>query len=270
VNYRHAYHAGGFSDVVKHAVLALLIERLKEKPAAFSVLDTHAGTGQYDLADETAEKTGEWQLGIGRLLEAEPHQLLKPYLDVVRAKPYPGSPRLARVLLRPRDRLVLCELHPEDFAALKREFRGDVQVALHHRDAWEALPALVPPKEKRGLVLVDPAFEVTDEFARMLNAVQAAHRRWPGGQYALWYPIKHRGPVEIFLGALKATGMRKLLLLELTVHRELTPDRLNGCGMVLINPPWQFDAALLELLPWLQQRLAQSGGDARVEWLTGE
>jgi 23S rRNA (adenine2030-N6)-methyltransferase len=270
VNYRHAYHAGGFSDVVKHAVLALLIERLKEKPAAFSVLDTHAGIGQYDLDAEVAGKTGEWQHGIGRLLDGEAHPLLRPYLDAVKAKPYPGSPRLVRALLRPQDRLVLCELHPEDFAALKREFRGDAQVALHHRDAWEALPALVPPKEKRGLALVDPAFEVTDEFARMLNAVQAAHRRWPGGQYALWYPIKHRGPVGIFLGALKATGMRKLLLLELTVHRELTPDRLNGCGMVLINPPWQFDAALLELLPWLQQRLAQSGGDARVEWLSGE
>jgi 23S rRNA (adenine2030-N6)-methyltransferase len=270
VNYRHAYHAGGFSDVVKHAVLALLIERLKEKPAAFSVLDTHAGVGQYDLAAEIAGKTGEWQTGIGRLLDGEAHPLMRAYLEAVRAKPYPGSPRLARALLRPQDRLVLCELHPEDFAALKREFRGDAQVALHHRDAWEALPALVPPKEKRGLVLVDPAFEVTDEFARMLNAVHAAHRRWSAGHYALWYPIKHRGPVDIFLGALKATGMRKMLLLELTVHGVLAPDRLNGCGMVLINPPWQLDTALLELLPWLQQRLAQSGGDARVEWLTGE
>jgi 23S rRNA (adenine2030-N6)-methyltransferase len=271
VNYRHAYHAGNFGDVVKHAVLALLIERLKEKPAAFAVLDTHAGIGQYDLQSEAAQKTGEATLGIGRLLEGEPQPLLKPYLDVVRASAdYPGSPRLARALLRPQDRLILCELHPEDFAALRRNFRNDTQVALHHRDAWEALPALVPPQEKRGLVLVDPAFEALDEFARMLKALGAAHRRWPTGQYALWYPIKHRAPVDMFLGALKATGLKKLLLLELTVHGALSAERLNGCDMVLVNPPWRFDAAMLELLPWLQARLAQSGGDARVEWLSGE
>jgi 23S rRNA (adenine2030-N6)-methyltransferase len=270
VNYRHAYHAGAFSDVLKHAVLALLIERLKEKPAACAVLDTHAGLGQYDLQSEVAQKTGEWQLGIGRLLEGETHPLLKPYLEIARAHLYPGSPRIARALLRPQDRLILCELHPEDFATLKRTFRGDAQVALHERDAWEALPALVPPKEKRGLVLVDPPFEATDEFAHALKALAAAHRRWPTGQYALWYPIKHRAPVEMFLGALKATSLKKLLLLELTVHRDLPAERLNGCGMVLVNPPWQFDAAMLELLPWLQARLAQSGGDSRVEWLSGE
>jgi 23S rRNA (adenine2030-N6)-methyltransferase len=270
VNYRHAYHAGNFGDVVKHAVLTLLIERLREKPAPFAVLDTHAGIGQYDLQSEPAAKTGEWQNGIGRLLEGEPHPLLKPYLDIVRAHPYPGSPRIGRALLRPQDRLILCELHPKDFAALKRAFHRDAQVSVHARDGWEALPALVPPKEKRGLALIDPAFEATDEFARMLKALTAAYRRWPSGQYALWYPIKHRASVEMFLGALKATGLKKLLLLELTVHRELVAERLNGCGMILVNPPWQFDATLLELLPWLQVRLAQSGGDSRVEWLSGE
>jgi 23S rRNA (adenine2030-N6)-methyltransferase len=270
VNYRHTYHAGGFSDVVKHAVFALLIERLKEKPAAFAVLDTHAGIGQYDLQSETAEKTGEWKLGIGRLLEGESHPLLQTYLDIARAQLYPGSPRIARALMRPQDRLSLCELHPEDFAELKRAFRRDAQVSMHARDGWEALPALVPPKEKRGIALIDPAFEATDEFARMLKALTAAYRRWPGGQYALWYPIKHRAPVEMFLGALKATGLKKILLLELTVHAVLTADRLNGCGMILVNSPWQFDATLLELLPWLQARLAQTGGDSRVEWLSGE
>lgn len=270
MNYRHAYHAGGFSDVVKHAVLALLIERLKEKAAAFSVLDTHAGIGRYDLDSEAAAKTGEWRAGIGRLLQGEAHPLLAAYLDVARAKLYPGSPRLIRALMRPQDRLVLCELHPEDYAALRREFHGDAQVALHHRDAWEALPALVPPAAKRGLVLVDPAFEATDEFARMLNALVAAHRRWAAGQYLLWYPIKHRAPVERFLGALRATGIRKLLLLELTVHRVLQAERLNGCGLILVNPPWKFDATMAELLPVLQGKLAQSGGDSRVEWLTGE
>ena len=273
MNYRHAYHAGNFGDVVKHAVLALLIERLKEKPAPFAVLDSHAGVGRYDLAGPEASKTGEWRHGIARIID-DPSPLLAPYLDAVRRagwpQRYPGSPRLARALLRPHDRLVLCELHPIDAAALKREFRGDAQVAVHHRDAWEALGALLPPKQRRGLVLVDPAFEATDEQARLVAALKAAHRRWPSGVYAAWYPIKHRAPADALLGEMAASGIRRQLALELTVHDTLPAERLNGCGMLLLNPPWELDATMAEVLPLLQRGLSQSGGATRCEWLVGE
>ena len=289
MNYRHAYHAGNFADVVKHAVLALLLERLAAKPSPYFVLDTHAGIGRYDLAAEAALKTGEAAAGIGRLLAALAGQATPPelaaYLGAVAAlngaaaggempRWYPGSPRLTRALMRPGDRLVLAEAHPEDARALKREFAGDAQVQVHHRDGWGALKAFLPPPERRGLVLIDPPYESADEADRLVAGLAAAHRRWPGGVYALWYPIKERPWVWRLHEALAATGIRRQLVAELTVSPEDDWRRLNGCGMIVINPPWQVDGAISGLLSRLHGALAAGDGDGaggwRVQWLVPE
>ncbi|TJW39086.1 MAG: 23S rRNA (adenine(2030)-N(6))-methyltransferase RlmJ, partial [Mesorhizobium sp.] len=222
MNYRHAYHAGNFADVVKHVVLSRLVEYLKQKDKAFRVIDTHAGIGRYDLSSSEAHKTGEWQGGIGRLIDAEPSgaaaALLAPYLDAVRSlnpdgavKKYPGSPLIARHLLRKQDRLSAIELHPQDVAKLKALFASDFQTRVIELDGWLALGAHLPPKEKRGLVLVDPPFEEEGEFDRLVEGLQRAHKRWPGGIYALWYPVKDRKAVAAFRKALKETGIPKLL-----------------------------------------------------------
>ena len=222
MNYRHAYHAGNFADVVKHVALTRLVEHLKLKDKAFRVIDTHAGVGLYDLSSEEAQKTGEWQAGIGRLLKAnlapEGEALLAPYLDAVKAangdggiEKYPGSPSIVRHLLRPQDRLSAIELHPQDFSRLKTLFAGDFQVRAIELDGWLALGAHLPPKEKRGLVLVDPPFEEGGEFERLADGLVKAHRRWPGGIYALWYPVKDRAAAAKFRAALRDSGIPKIL-----------------------------------------------------------
>lgn len=260
MNYRHAYHAGGYTDVVKHAVLALLIERLKAKDTPICVLDTHAGIGRYDLLGEAAQKTGEFRDGIARVLAADSRPAaLKPYLDVVRTlnrgpaelRWYPGSPRLELALLRTQDRLVLVELHPEDAVDLAKAFAGHAQVKVHAMDGYMALKAFLPPAERRGLVLIDPPYEVTDEFARITRALAGARRRWATGVYAVWYPIKHRAPVAAFHAALKKAGLRNVLIAELLIQPDTDADRLNGCGLAIVNPPWRIESTLTSLFPQL-------------------
>jgi 23S rRNA (adenine2030-N6)-methyltransferase len=282
MNYRHVYHAGNFADVVKHATLALLIERLKAKDAPFCVIDTHAGVGRYDLSSVEAQKTGEFRDGVLRLLEAGPKALpaeLDPYLAVVRGlnpgraplRWYPGSPRLALDLLRPGDRLMLLELHPEDSRTLASLFAGDARASVHNADGYMGLKAFLPPKPRRGLVLVDPPFERKDEFTRLARGVRQAHRRWATGQFLLWYPIKARPPVAAFHNELKASGIARILIAELLLRPASDPERLNGCGLVLINPPWRMDATLSALLPRLAELFGASrGGGARVDWLVEE
>ncbi|WP_029007655.1 23S rRNA (adenine(2030)-N(6))-methyltransferase RlmJ [Azospirillum halopraeferens] len=278
MNYRHAFHAGNFADVLKHAVVAAILDRLRAKPAPFCVLDTHAGIGRYDLASDPAQRTGEYVGGIAALFgRPPPHPALAPYLDAVQdlnpdgsLRWYPGSPLLARALMRPQDRLVAVELHPEDAGTLKREFAGDPAVAVHRGDAYAALKAHLPPRERRGLVLMDPPFEEPDEFTRLADGLARAHRRWPTGIYALWYPIKERPAVWRFHEALEATGIRRILLAELTIHPEDTHLRLNGCGMAIVNPPWTLDTALGEALPALHAALPATGGGAGVSWLVPE
>lgn len=285
MNYRHAYHAGNFADVVKHAVLALLIERLKAKDPAFCVLDTHAGIGRYDLRSTPAQKTGEFRSGILRLLEHDPRSLpaeLKPYLGAVRAlngganfsaaalRWYPGSPRLVRSLMRRQDKLTLLELHPEDAASLSELFARDRQVTVRQADGYIGLKALLPPPERRGLVLIDPPFERRDEFERLAKGLRQAYRRWATGQYLLWYPIKDRPPVEAFHEALRAAGIPRILVVEFLLRPADDAERLNGCGLVLVNPPWKTDEALGALLPALAAILAGEGGTTRVEWLVPE
>ncbi|RJF83767.1 23S rRNA (adenine(2030)-N(6))-methyltransferase RlmJ [Azospirillum cavernae] len=278
MNYRHIFHAGNPADVMKHAVMALILDHLRVKPAPFCVLDTHAGIGRYDLTSEAAQKTLEYENGVGRLFGAHaPHPSLTPYLDAVAAinpdgvlRAYPGSPRIARAALRPQDRLVLGELHPDDAHALRREFRDDPQVAVHEIDAYVALKAHLPPKEKRGLVLIDPPFEQPDEFSRMVEGLAAAHRRWPTGVYALWYPIKERAAVWRFQEAVEKTGIAKILLAELTWHPEDTHLRLNGSGLLIVNPPWRLDETLKETLAALHAVLPTTGGGVSVTWLAPE
>ena len=280
MNYRHIYHAGNFADVLKHAVLAHAIRYFQNKEAAFRILDTHAGIGEYDLSSVEAEKTGEWHDGIGRLIEADLPEdvasLLAPYLDCVRAmnpergiKSYPGSPRLARMLMRRQDRLSLMELHPADFETLHRAFEGDHQVRATHLDGWHALAGHLPPKERRGIVLVDPPFEAPGEFDRLVDGLSKAYRRFATGTYLLWYPIKSGAPVRQFHDALKDLAIPKILCAELTVKSEA--DGLCGSGMIIVNPPYTLARDLDILLPYLRTCLKQDRF-ARADhfWIAGE
>lgn len=282
MNYRHAYHAGNFADVVKHSVLARIIEYLKLKEKAFRIIDTHAGIGLYDLSSEEAQKTGEWRDGIGKLLDADldpaTANLLKPLLDVVRAmnphgglRLYPGSPMIARRLLRKQDRLSAIELHADDAARLKRRFEGDFQTRVIELDGWLALGAHLPPKERRGLVFIDPPFEKEGEFRRLVDGLVKAHRRWPGGIYALWYPVKDRAAVNSFRADLAAAGIGKILDIRFAIRQPSPEPRLDGTGMIVVNPPYPLQRELQTLLPALKSALAETP-QARwaVEWIAGE
>lgn len=282
MNYRHAYHAGNFADVVKHAVLALVIEHMKQKPAPFRVIDTHAGIGLYDLTAEQAQKTGEWREGIGRLmradLSAEAAKALASYLDSVRAlNPegmllrYPGSPLIARDLLRAEDRLVLNELHPEDQAELAQLFARDKQVKVMALDAWTAVKALLPPPERRGLTLIDPAFEVQGELQRLLEALQQGMRRFASGTFLLWYPIKEVRVAAAFRQKLAALGLPKVLAIEFMIRGSEDETRLNGAGLIAVNAPYTLVGTLQVLLPELVKILAQGkGAGFRLEELGHE
>ena len=257
MNYRHAFHAGNFADCFKHALLLWLLDALTRKPAPIFVLDTHAGAGAYGLAAGPAERTGEWQGGIGRLLDDTPEPLA-PYVGLVRQLGlYPGSPALVHARLRPGDRLACCELHPEDHAALRRRFARDPQVGVHRRDGWEALGALLPPAERRGLVLIDPPYEAPDEFDRLARGLRAGHVRFPSGVFAAWYPIKHRAPSRGLLNAVAESGMRDVVTAELWVRAPLDPGRLNGCGLLAVNPPFRFAEETPAILAALLDRLGE-------------
>ncbi len=284
MNYRHAYHAGNFADVLKHAVLARLVTYLKQKDKAFRVLDTHAGIGLYDLASEEAQKTGEWRDGIGKLL-AEPlpakvAAVLEPYLQAVRdlnpeadgsVTLYPGSPKLTRMLMRPQDRLSAMELHPDDYETLHRLFDGDFQSRITELDGWLALGAHLPPKEKRGLVLVDPPFEIDGEYERMVDGLGKAYRRFSGGTFCLWYPLKQGAPIAAFHEALTALEIPKMLCAELSVRSERDTTGLSGSGLIIVNPPFTLKSELDTILPFLKDRLKlDRHASSRAFWLRGE
>lgn len=270
MNYRHLFHAGNFADVFKHLVLTLLLRALARKESPFVYFDTHAGTGRYDLAHEAARRTGEYRDGIGRLWDAND---LPPacvaYRDVVRAmnrngrlRFYPGSPRIAHALLRPQDRMVLAELHPVECEWLKTEFAGVPRVAVHCQEGLLALKGWAPPVERRGLVLIDPPYERDEEWNAAGAAVAQALQRWAGGVYALWYPLKAKSPLARMTRHLAALPVDKVLSLEFMLHPRDTPFKLNGCGMIIVNPPWQLDSELELLLSWLADRLRQSPSSA--------
>jgi len=258
MNYRHAFHAGNHGDCLKHALLLVLLDAFKRKDTPFRVLDTHAGRGRYDLTAEEAQRTGEWLRGAGRV-QAVTDGPLAPFVQALRAagfpRAYPGSPALIRAALRPQDFLVAVELHPEDHAALRAEFAGDRQVAVHRRDGYEALRAFTPFPEKRGLLLIDPPFERDDEFENLTAGIVAAHKKFRGGVIAAWYPIKHRAPLRGFHHALIEAGVRDIVSAELFMREPTDPQRLNGSGLLVVNPPYGFEEAARPILAALLDRL---------------
>jgi 23S rRNA (adenine2030-N6)-methyltransferase len=277
MNYRHAFHAGNFADVFKHAILIGLLDALKAKPAAFCYVDTHAGRGRYDLRGGEAGRTREYVDGVQRLLDAaDLPPALRGYVDLVRAfdpanattlAHYPGSPLIAGKLMREQDRAIVCELHEEEAAALKSALRGDSRFAVHQRDGYGALKALLPPTQKRGLVLIDPPFEAQGgEFVEIQNALANAFERWPNAIHAIWYPIKKRETIAPFHRWLYAnSGAADVLVSELLLHPDNSPLRLNGCGVAIVNPPWRFEQTLEGFVPALKDLLATDrDGSCRI------
>ncbi|MEA2922045.1 MAG: rRNA (adenine2030-N6)-methyltransferase [Bradyrhizobium sp.] len=275
MNYRHAFHAGGFADVIKHIVLVRMLTYLQDKPAAFRVIDTHAGAGVYDLTGEEARRGGEWLTGIARVMQARFSEaalpLVAPYLDIVRAfnsgrdlKAYPGSPLIARALLRPQDRLTACEVEPKARQRLIEALRRDTQARVVDLDGWMALPAFVPPKERRGLVLIDPAFEQKDEFERLGSGFAEAFAKWPTGGYLLWYPVKSRRATDDLARHVAATvaagpSPGKCLRLEFSVAPQVAGAALASAGLLIVNPPWTLAGELKAILPELEKPLGQGG-----------
>lgn len=286
MNYRHAYHAGNFADVVKHVILSRIVEYLKRKDQAFRVIDTHAGIGLYDLRGTEAGKTSEWTGGISRVFDAVEKdeipaaaiELLQPYLDVVRAvnngkdlRHYPGSPLLTRHLLRKQDRLSALELHPQDAKKLAKLFDGDYQARVIELDGWLSLGAHMPPKEKRGLVLVDPPFEIEGEFDRLVDGLVKAYKRFPGGTYALWYPVKDRKETERFSKRLRETEIPKIMRIELAIRAPSLEPRLDGTGMIVVNPPYTLESEMQTLLPCLTKLLSEEkGSNFSIQWIRSE
>jgi 23S rRNA (adenine2030-N6)-methyltransferase len=281
LNYRHAFHAGNHADVLKHVVLLALCDALIAKPSPCFALDTHAGRGLYALDADAAQRTGEAAGGIERLLVPPPREpLLARYLDAIHAcraehgeHGYPGSPWLLAHALRANDQIACCELQREEATALRRNFANDVRVAVHQRDGYAALKALLPPRRGdtkfgRGLVLIDPPYEAQlEEFDRAIAALGDGLARWPQATYALWYPIKQRRVLQPFFRQAAALPAKSALLVELLVRPDDSPLRMNGSGLLLLNPPWQLDAVLAPTLAVLRDRLGETGAGTRLEWL---
>ena len=281
MNYRHAFHAGNHADVLKHVVVLALCDALTSKPAACFALDTHAARGLYKLDGESAHKTGEALDGVARLqAEAPRNAALQRYLMAVKAcrqqhgaHAYPGSPWLLAHALREQDRIAACELLPEEAAALKANLGQDPRIAVHQRDGYAAIKALLPPRHgaqkfARGLVLIDPPYEAQlDEFDTALAAIREALARWPQGMLALWYPIKQRRVLQGFYRRAAALEAKSALVLELLVRADDSPLRMNGSGMLLLNAPWQFDQAMRPAMDAMRDALGEAGAEARVEWL---
>lgn len=268
MNYRHIYHAGNFADVFKHIVLANLLQSFHQKDKPFCFMDTHAGAGRYDLHAKEAQKTHESAHGIEQLIKIKeiPHAIVQTYLNIVTAinrnesdkklRYYPGSPYIAHYFLRLQDKMILTELHREDAFLLKQAFNLDKQVAVHQQDGYLALKAFLPPKEKRGLVLIDPPFEQTNELEKIYQGLEIALKRWSNGIYAIWYPIKEKNVMTQLYHHLKKLNQKEILQIELSIYPEDSPISLNGSGMAIINPPWQLKTELEPVLSWLWQVLS--------------
>lgn len=285
MNYRHHYHAGNFADVMKHVLLLELLDRLNQKDKPYRYLDTHAGAGLYDLSLAPSQKSGEYLNGIHRLMQLEPSVLrqapamIQRYVGLIEKLReqmgkgwYAGSPWFAAQQLRPDDRATAFEMQPDVLDELKFQLR-DKRFGLHARDAYEGLLAFAPPKEKRGLVMIDPPYEVErKDFPQLVELLVAAYKKWPSGVYALWYPIKQRDMIERFEKKMLKTGIRRQLICEICVWPDDTPIGLNGCGLLVINPPWQFADQADTLLQWLfpHLKMSDAGGHAAVRWLVGE
>ena len=277
LSYRHAFHAGNHADVLKHATVALIIEQLKQKEKPFCYLDTHAGGGCYDLSGEWPQKKAEFLDGIARLWpEQERWPELAPYFEVIAElneqslRFYPGSPELARHLLREQDKLMLMELHNQEIEILRRHLRGDSRIAIHHRDGFEGLLGLLPPTPRRGMVLIDPPYELKEDYTLVLQTLKKALQKWPTATYALWYPIlgKEVDRSRAMLEQARALECPSMLVAELEVAAQPEEWGMNGSGMLILNAPWQLDNQLQSLLPALCRTLSQDAhARSRIEWL---
>jgi 23S rRNA (adenine2030-N6)-methyltransferase len=273
MNYRHIYHAGNFADVMKHLAFVLCVEYLKKKDTPFCVIDAHGGCGLYDLSSEQAQKTGEWRDGIGRFDRAagQPDSflfydhLIRPDLD---RQCYPGSPVLAARMLRPSDRLIANELHPEDVVTLRRNLRSFENAYVTHLDAYECIRAHVPPPEKRGIVLIDPPFEERDEFDTLARQMAEWKKRWPTGIYMIWYPIKAHLDIPRMMDAARAAGFHRTWHFECLRHPRMQPETFNGSGLLIFNVPFSVPETLRAAAPFLSERLDLH--EVRMEWLTSE
>jgi 23S rRNA (adenine2030-N6)-methyltransferase len=276
MNYRHAYHAGNAADVLKHALLAWIIAYLGQKPAPFRVIDTHAGIARYDLTGEEAQKTGEWRGGIGRLWGAALPDalalLLDPYLAAVSAanpdgalRFYPGSPLVALAGMRADDRLIACELHPDDAESLADTLARDGRAKVIHLDGWTALNAFVPPPERRGLVLVDPPFETPGEMRRLTDALIAAHAKWPTGLYMAWLPVKDAAITDTLARDLRQAGLEKWLICELSLDRPMPDGPLVASAVAILNPPWTLADLAATALPELAAMLGPRHARSRLQ-----
>ena len=283
MNYRHIYHAGNFADVVKHIILSRVILYMQRKDTAFRLLDTHAGIGLYDLSSEEAQKTGEWKTGIELLLEAagkaprDVKPLIEPYLQAVLSfnpegdiQQYPGSPILSRHLMRKQDRLTALELHPEDFETLKSHFEGDYQARITHLDGWLGLKSHMPPKERRGVSLIDPPFEVFHEFFNLINGLKQSTERFASGTTLMWYPIKNRKACDEFRTELYKTKIPAILDVSLEIRQQKgLKETFDGTGMAIANPPYALEKELRLLMPWLKTVLEErkGSGQYKVDWI---
>jgi 23S rRNA (adenine2030-N6)-methyltransferase len=284
MNYSHSYHAGNFADVLKHFVLLLLVKSQLRKDNGFCYIDTHAGPGFYDLFSPNAQKNEEYKLGIGKLLTKNPPDLIKEYIAVVQRinsrltqsqvasiRYYPGSPMIVRHFLRPQDRMLLAELHPTEYQRLKAHFAKDINVSAHLMDGYLGLNSFLPPKERRGLILIDPPYERPNELALMPDMLSIGLKRFATGIYAIWYPIKDRPPIERFYRNLKEKIRNPMLAIELSIYPEISPLHLNGSGMIIINPPFQLQKQCQDTLPWLWKALSiEKQGQFRVQILNHE
>lgn len=278
LSYRHSFHAGNHADVLKHIVLTLILTSLKQKEKGFFYLDTHSGVGRYSLFSAEAEKTGEYIEGIARLWERDdlPEEI-KPYLAELKKinkgklRFYTGSPLLAVQQLRPQDRALLTELHPNDFPLLRNEFANIPNVHTKRENGFQQLKSALPPKEKRGLVLIDPSYELKEDYELVVKAIIEGYKRFATGIYAIWYPVVLRQHTKRIIKGLEASGIRKILQIELAVRPDSDQRGMTASGMIVINPPWQLEQQMKKILPYLTNVLVPEGtGSWSVSWITPE
>ncbi|EKF9372505.1 23S rRNA (adenine(2030)-N(6))-methyltransferase RlmJ [Vibrio cholerae] len=278
LSYRHSFHAGNHADVLKHIVQSLILNSLQQKEKPFVYHDTHSGVGRYDLTHEWSEKTGEFKQGIARVWQQDniPAEL-DSYLDAIRQlnqgetlRYYPGSPRVARAHLREQDRMVLTELHPSDYPLLEQEFHRDRQVSIYKEDGFARLKASLPPQERRGLVLIDPPYELAKEYRDVVRAIAQSYKRWATGIYAIWYPVVNRCDIDDMLEGLQGLEIRKILQIELGVAPDTNERGMTASGMIVINPPWTLESQMQTILPFLKQAIAPATGHYKVEWVVPE
>ncbi|EJF30603.1 23S rRNA (adenine(2030)-N(6))-methyltransferase RlmJ [Enterobacter sp. Ap-916] len=279
LSYRHSFHAGNHADVLKHTVQSLIIESLKEKEKPFLYLDTHAGAGRYQLSSEHAERTGEYLEGISRIWQQDdlPAEL-EAYIGAVKhlnrsgnLRYYPGSPLIARHLLREQDSLQLTELHPSDFPLLRSEFQKDDRARVERADGYQQLKAKLPPVSRRGLILIDPPYEIKTDYQDVVKGIAEGYKRFATGTYALWYPVVLRQQIKRMIRDLEETGIRRILQIELAVRPDSDQRGMTASGMIVINPPWKLEQQMANVLPWLHKKLVPTGtGSTTLSWIVPE